>query len=359
MNINSGDRSNSTNGGINTNIDGSYYNLVESYLTTTREILNGFMTFERGLIRIINNRIIFRYPIAELQAATATAPTMAPAPTTAPAPPTAPATATAPTTAPATAPATIPTTQPTRTSSFLFQIPPPPPPRVFPRQIQQPQPPQLQPPLTTTSPFVQYRLPVPSTRLTTAPLSPMQSPPPIPPLQSLQSLSPILPISSRIRRDDLIHLEPNNNNIINTQPSASSDSLIYFTQIINRELTRDLHRDFINRELNFNESHEARESRTFQSRQNTNNSNNNYDRIQMATKLIPFCTIVDPINEVCPISQIQFEEIDCIMQINACKHNFNPYSLFRWFETHSTCPMCRHDLNHSDYDNDSDTSEYD
>ena len=65
----------------------------------------------------------------------------------------------------------------------------------------------------------------------------------------------------------------------------------------------------------------------------------------MATKLIPFCTIVDPKNETCPISQIQFEDIDCVMQINYCKHNFNPYSLFRWLDSNSTCPMCRYNLN--------------
>jgi hypothetical protein len=70
-----------------------------------------------------------------------------------------------------------------------------------------------------------------------------------------------------------------------------------------------------------------------------------YDTIQNATKLIPFCTIIDPKNEICPISQIQFEEIDCIMQIKYCKHNFNPYSLFRWLDSNSTCPMCRYNLN--------------
>jgi hypothetical protein len=70
-----------------------------------------------------------------------------------------------------------------------------------------------------------------------------------------------------------------------------------------------------------------------------------YDTIQIATTLIPFCTIIDPKNEICPISQIQFEEIDCIMQIKHCKHNFNPYSLFRWLDSNSTCPMCRYNLN--------------
>ena len=33
------------------------------------------------------------------------------------------------------------------------------------------------------------------------------------------------------------------------------------------------------------------------------------------------------------------------MQINHCRHNFNPYSLFRWLDSNSTCPMCRYNLN--------------
>jgi hypothetical protein len=33
------------------------------------------------------------------------------------------------------------------------------------------------------------------------------------------------------------------------------------------------------------------------------------------------------------------------MQIKYCKHNFNPYSLFRWLDSNSTCPMCRYNLN--------------
>jgi hypothetical protein len=80
-----------------------------------------------------------------------------------------------------------------------------------------------------------------------------------------------------------------------------------------------------------------------------------YDTIQIATKLIPFCTIHDPKNEICPISQIHFEEIDCIMQIKHCKHNFNPYSLFRWLDSNSTCPMCRYNLN--SYSNDHDDND--
>jgi hypothetical protein len=96
-----------------------------------------------------------------------------------------------------------------------------------------------------------------------------------------------------------------------------NDSLVYYTQIIDRELNA-------------------------RSRQNDSRYQNlNYDVIQQQTKIIPYCTITNPLNDVCPISQVQFDIIDCVMQINICKHNFNPYSLLRWLDSNSTCPMCR------------------
>ena len=70
----SGRISDSLNTNTNNEPDTSYYNLVESYISSTREILNGFMTFERGLVRILNNRIIFR----NVASAAAPAPTPTP-----------------------------------------------------------------------------------------------------------------------------------------------------------------------------------------------------------------------------------------------------------------------------------------
>ena len=97
-----------------------------------------------------------------------------------------------------------------------------------------------------------------------------------------------------------------------------NDSLVYYTQIIDRELTR--------------------------SREGPGHALS-YDVIQQQTKIIPYCTINSPLNDICPISQVPFDLIDSVMQINSCKHNFNPYSLIRWFGTNSTCPMCRRQIN--------------
>ena len=96
-----------------------------------------------------------------------------------------------------------------------------------------------------------------------------------------------------------------------------NDSLVYYTQVINREFGQQgQRRRFLN-----------------------------YDIIQQQTKIIPYCTISNPLNDICPISQIPFDLVDSVMQVNICKHNFNPYSLIRWFDTNSTCPMCRQEIN--------------
>ena len=148
---------------LNNEPDMIYYDLVESYISSTREILNGFMTFERGLIRILNNRIIYRHLAPTPLAATE------PTPVAAPAAPAAPASSAPTAAAPEPAPAT------TVAARAVAPTPAAP----------------ARPPLTAT--FVRYRLPLPSvtTRATrgiatpnlsiSLSSSPPHSPPPPPP----------------------------------------------------------------------------------------------------------------------------------------------------------------------------------
>ena len=329
----SGRISDTLNANINNEPDRIYYNLVESYISSTREILNGFMTFERGLVRILNNRIIFRNlpPTSSLSAFSAPEPSAAPLVPPAPPAPVPPAPV---------SPAPAPPASPAPSISLLSQ------------------------PITAT--FVRYRLPLPSlesraTRGVSTPnnnlsvslsSSPPHSPPPPPPPQT-QSISPILPTSSRINRsyDWLDFIETTNNN--------DATNLNYFQRVAQRPRPlRPLppmqeQRPLLQRAEPFF-FHQPQQPQ----RQSEGHPNYvSYDTIQNATKLIPFCTISNPQNEICPISQIHFEDIDCIMQINHCKHNFNPYSLFRWLDSNSTCPMCRYNLNlYSNDDNDNDNN---
>ena len=392
----------------------AYITLVNSYINATRDILNGYMTFENGLTRTINNRVLINFinnnsasASSASRGATATAPT---------------ATARAP--EPSVSVIETPVVQRETTqmpdtparpslrfhsnpSSSPFQIPTPvrltsrldtpvveerEPFFTLPRRrvgSSQPQPqlrddtvdpvprqtfagaasPTPTPPFAST--FVRYRLPVPigpprrvpatsasddsaphhaaatATAAATIPrstrnllevpnFSPPESPSPlshsISPVRQrqqqerqqqerqqreLNSLSPILPVEPT-------HLPPAPSltstasrlmlNLLDTP--RFNDSLVYYTQIIDRELSR------------------SRQGHTL-----------SYDVIQQQTKIIPYCTINNPMNDICPISQVPFDLIDSVMQINSCKHNFNPYSLIRWFDTHSTCPMCRQQIN--------------
>jgi hypothetical protein len=351
-----------------------YYDLVESYISSTREILSGFMTFERGLVRILNNRIIFRHLAPAPTAAPTVAPTPTAAPTAAPtvAPTAAPTpTVPTPTAAPTAAPTpTVPTPTPTPT---VAQTATPTPrvaatPTVAPTPTAAPTPAALAGPLTAT--FVRYRLPLPSisTRATrgiasTPNLSvslssspPHSPPPPPPPLShimltqpeaSTQSLSPIYPIGSRMNSYDWLNfIETTNLNSLNSLNSMQLRELNGDRDAHLSDFQQRLQDQRVQQEQQ-QRSQQEQQQRVQQEQQQYESDLNHvsYDTIQNATKLIPFCTIVDPKNEICPISQIQFEEIDCIMQIKYCKHNFNPYSLFRWLDSNSTCPMCRYNLN--------------
>ena len=391
----------------------AYVTLVNSYINATRDILNGYMTFENGLTRTINNRVLINF-INNNSASASSAPRGATAAAS-----TATATATARAPEPSVSVIETPVVQRETTqmpdtparpslrfhsnpSSSPFQIPTPvrltsrldtpvveerEPFFTLPRRrvgLSQPQPqlrddtvdpvprqtfagaasPTPTPPFAST--FVRYRLPVPigpprrvpatsasdDTGASTATtihrnllevpnFSPPESPSPlshsISPVRQrqqqerqqqerqqqerqqreLNSLSPILPVEPT-------HLPPAPSltstasrlmlNLLDTP--RFNDSLVYYTQIIERELSR------------------SRQGHTL-----------SYDVIQQQTKIIPYCTINNPLNDICPISQVPFDLIDSVMQINSCKHNFNPYSLIRWFDTHSTCPMCRQQIN--------------
>jgi hypothetical protein len=49
-------------------------------------------------------------------------------------------------------------------------------------------------------------------------------------------------------------------------------------------------------------------------------------------------------NTVCAISHEEFTDTSEVTHIRGCSHIFKPSSLARWFQTSSTCPMCRYDI---------------
>jgi hypothetical protein len=378
----------------------AYLSLVHSYINSTREILNGYMTFETGLTRAINSEIVRNFTRTSFTVPTTTVETTESASVEPePEPPVIETPSQRET-------AQIPDTPIRPTFRFRsavpssssvpsspFQMPTPvrltsrldtPPEERESRRRALPLPrraggtsqPQQQQNIVRdggmpfASTFVRYGLPVsigparrvPVTNATSSENTPIpiptpsttsngngngngnanlrsvlempilsspDSPPPPPPADQIwqrrqqrqrqrqqDSLSPILPVEPTPLTPAPAPLVTATRLMLDLLDTPRlNDSLVYYTQVIDREIAR------------------SREGRGL-----------SYDVIQQQTKIIPYCTITRPLNDICPISQVQFDLIDSVMQINICKHNFNPYSLLRWFDSNSTCPMCRQQI---------------
>ena len=66
-------------------------------------------------------------------------------------------------------------------------------------------------------------------------------------------------------------------------------------------------------------------------------------QIESATRLVAYTT--DNFNSTqCPISLDDFVENEMVCQIIHCQHIFKQRTITRWLETHTCCPVCRHDL---------------
>ena len=49
----------------------------------------------------------------------------------------------------------------------------------------------------------------------------------------------------------------------------------------------------------------------------------------------------DVLNTECPISLTPFQPNSLVLRLNSCRHCFVPFRIMNWFETQSTCPLCR------------------
>ena len=75
---------------------------------------------------------------------------------------------------------------------------------------------------------------------------------------------------------------------------------------------------------------------------NTHNGLSHSD-VEDATQNVEY--VDDEFNEThCPITHEEFEDGDIVCQIRHCSHIFKRPALMRWFDTHTTCPVCRHEL---------------
>lgn len=66
--------------------------------------------------------------------------------------------------------------------------------------------------------------------------------------------------------------------------------------------------------------------------------------IESETTARIFETIESPLTSQCPISQEYFDPHQSVTMINHCRHIFNTIDLLRWFQSNSTCPVCRYNI---------------
>lgn len=75
---------------------------------------------------------------------------------------------------------------------------------------------------------------------------------------------------------------------------------------------------------------------------NTHNGISHSD-VEDATQNVVYSS--DEFNEThCPITHEEFQDGETVCQIRHCSHIFRRSALMRWFDTHTTCPVCRHEL---------------
>lgn len=51
--------------------------------------------------------------------------------------------------------------------------------------------------------------------------------------------------------------------------------------------------------------------------------------------------LIEPINNICPITQKNFNNSDLIIKINICGHVFKKEEFIEWINQSSICPCCR------------------
>jgi hypothetical protein len=76
----------------------------------------------------------------------------------------------------------------------------------------------------------------------------------------------------------------------------------------------------------------------------TNNAAPTLQEYNRGTRLCRYRDIQTRSNPMCPISHEMFSDDTEVLQLRGCGHVFMPSSIQPWLETHSTCPMCRHDI---------------
>ena len=104
--------------------------------------------------------------------------------------------------------------------------------------------------------------------------------------------------------------------------------------------------------INYTSLFDALNSTTFNNAARHNN-NSFYDsvpvyptteQINRATRVVPFSSIENPVNNSCPITLANFHPDSSVMQILHCGHIFSSENINMWFRNNVRCPVCRYDI---------------
>lgn len=162
--------------------------------------------------------------------------------------------------------------------------------------------------------------------------------------------------------ESFINFSENTNNIFSTILSILNSQQQTYNNLLNRNNDR-------NSNISSNISRNILQQTLLRnllmripSENNLNNSRNNIptqEQINFETTTTRFSDIENPINSTCPISQIDFQDSDTVIQINECRHIFSQNSLLQWFNRNNCCPMCRYSITQNNNNNSSNLSDLD
>ena len=68
------------------------------------------------------------------------------------------------------------------------------------------------------------------------------------------------------------------------------------------------------------------------------------EQIEIATRVVRYGDIINPLNISCPITLEPFEEDNEVTMIRHCSHIFKTSEIQNWFRTNCRCPVCRYDI---------------
>jgi hypothetical protein len=74
-------------------------------------------------------------------------------------------------------------------------------------------------------------------------------------------------------------------------------------------------------------------------------------QIEIATRNVRYCDILNPVNRSCPISLDTFTDSDMVSVIRFCGHIFKRDQLNTWFMSNCRCPVCRYDIRNYNLNN--------